>query len=237
LRDRPNLDQLRRQAKELLHAFLEGEAGAAAEVNEHFRDADRAAFALHDAQLVLARSYGFESWPKLKAYVDGVTVHRLADAVRAGDIRQVRAMLKARPELVNMDMAENNEHHALHYAVFKRDPDMVRVLMQHGADARTGIYPHRDATTALTLATERGYGEIVAIIQEEERHPGRGTASPRGAQRPERDRHHCDGRTDGGDRQRRNGTRARDARRRACFDACMQPRWEHAPAYGCRDVQ
>jgi hypothetical protein len=28
---------------------------------------------LHDAQLVLARSYGFESWPKLKAAVDGVT--------------------------------------------------------------------------------------------------------------------------------------------------------------------
>ena len=38
--------------------------------------------ALHDAQLVVARSYGFESWPKLKAYVDGVTVKRLADSGR-----------------------------------------------------------------------------------------------------------------------------------------------------------
>ncbi|HEY6390644.1 MAG TPA: ankyrin repeat domain-containing protein [Bryobacteraceae bacterium] len=169
LRARPNLDQLRRQAKELLDAFTAGEPGAVAEVNEHYRDANRTAFALHDAQLVLARSYGFDSWPKLKAYVDGVTVHRLAEAVRAGDIPQVRAMLKARPELVNMDMAENDEHHALHYAVFKRDPEMVRVLMHHGADARTGIYPHRNATTALTIATERGYGEIVAVIQEEER--------------------------------------------------------------------
>jgi ankyrin repeat protein len=45
---------------------------------------------------------------------------------------------------------------------------MVRVLMEHGADARRGIYPHRDATTALTIAKERGYDEIVAIIEAEE---------------------------------------------------------------------
>ena len=40
--------------------------------------------------------------------------------------------------------------------------------MQHGANARTGIYPHRDATSPLTIASERGYAEIVAIIREEE---------------------------------------------------------------------
>jgi hypothetical protein len=60
-----------------------------------------------------ARAYGFDRWPRLKVYVNGVTVKRLADAVRAGDIAQVRAMLKARPEPVNMDM-EINEHRALH---------------------------------------------------------------------------------------------------------------------------
>ena len=41
--------------------------------------------------------------------------------------------------------------------------------MQHGADARKGIYPHRDATSPLTMATERGYAGIVAIIRDEER--------------------------------------------------------------------
>ena len=56
--------------------------------------------------------------------------------MRAGDVAQVRAMLKARPELVNMDMAENDEHRALHYAVLGRSVEMVRVLMEHGADAR-----------------------------------------------------------------------------------------------------
>ena len=165
LRPRPDLDQLRRQAKELLESFLGGEPKAVAEVHTHYRDAGPAAFALHDAQLVLARSYGFESWPKLKAYVDGVTVRRLVDAVLSGGIDAVRAMLKARPELVNMDLSANDEHRALHYAVLAGSAEMVRLLMEQGADARKGIYPHRDATSALTIARERGYDELAAIIE------------------------------------------------------------------------
>jgi ankyrin repeat protein len=168
LRERPDLDQLRRQAKELLAAFVAGQAEAVAEVNAHYRDADAANFALHDAQLVLARSNGFDSWPKLKAYVDGISVQRLADAVRAGDLAQVRALLTGRPELVNMEMAENDEHRPLHFAVLARAPEMVRLLMELGADARRGIYPHRDATSPLTIATERGFTDIVAVIEEQE---------------------------------------------------------------------
>ena len=168
LRDKPDLIQLKRQAKELLQAYAAGDAGAAAEVNAHYHGANPASFALHEAQLVLARSYGFDSWPKLKAFVDGVTVRGLCDAVRAGDIDRVRAMLAARPELVHLDVSADDEHRALHHAVLQQRPDIVRLLMQHGADARQGIYPHRDATTPLTLATERGYDDIVAIIREEE---------------------------------------------------------------------
>ena len=93
LREHPDLDQIKRQAKELLDAFVGGETDAVAEVNEHYRGADPTTFALHDAQLVLARAYGFDSWPKLKAYVNGVTVQRLAEAVRAGNIDKVQAML------------------------------------------------------------------------------------------------------------------------------------------------
>jgi hypothetical protein len=44
--------------------------------------------------------------------------------------------------------------------------------MRHGADARQGIHPHRDATAAWTLAREREFEEIVAIIEEEERKRG-----------------------------------------------------------------
>jgi ankyrin repeat protein len=168
LPERPHLDQLKRQAKELLQAFRAGDASAVAEVNVFYRGADGATFALHEAQLVLARAYGFESWPRLKAYVDGAAVRRLIEAVRANDAQTAAAILKVRPELANTDTAEDDERRALHYAVLDRLPDMVRLLMEHGADARKGVYPHREATSALTLAVERGYDEIVALIHEEE---------------------------------------------------------------------
>jgi ankyrin repeat protein len=177
LSDRPNLDQLKRQAKELLDSFRAGTPDATREVRAHYRNADPATFALHDAQLVLARAYGFGSWPKLKAFADGVTVCRLVDAVRAGDLGTVRAMVAARPELVHIDVAENDEHRALHHAVLARHADIARFLMQHGADADKGIWPHRTATTALTLAHERGYDEIVEIIVEEENRRSQRTAT------------------------------------------------------------
>ncbi len=162
---RPDLNQLKRQAKELLEAVTAREPDAVSEVTAHIRDADLAAFALHDAQFALARAYGFESWPKLKAHVDGITVERLVNAVRGNDVAQVRAMLKVRPELAHMS-ADNLQ--VLHHAVLHRAPEIVRVLMESGANAREGVYPHRDATSALTIASERGYDEIVAIIVEEE---------------------------------------------------------------------
>jgi ankyrin repeat protein len=103
-----------------------------------------------------------------KAYVDGITVSRLVDAIRAGDLNTVRSMVRVRPELVHMDMAEHDEHRALHHAVLQRQPEIVRFLMQHGADTRKGIYPYRDATGALTLAADRGYMDIVEIMRVEE---------------------------------------------------------------------
>ena len=176
LREQPDLDQLKRQAKDLLKAFVSGEAAAAAEVQAHYHDARPASFALHDAQLVIARAYGFASWPKLKAFVDGVTVERLFGAIRDGNLPAVGAMLDARPELVNFDRAENDEHKPLHVAVLHRQPAVARLLMQRGADARRGIWPHRDATGALTIAEERGDDEIAGIIREEERRRNRPAA-------------------------------------------------------------
>jgi ankyrin repeat protein len=175
----PDLDQLKRQAKELLDAFRRGDAEVAKEVHAHYRRADSATFALHDAQLVLARAYGVESWPKLKAFADGATIQRLVDAVRANDLHAVRSMVRARPELVHTDVGENDEHRALHHAVLEQRPELVRFLMQQGADARKGIWPHRAATTALTLAAERGYDELVRIIEEEEQRRSEVAASER----------------------------------------------------------
>ena len=95
------------------------------------------------------------------------TIIHLAQSVRAGDLQKVREILKVRPDLVNMD-TRDNEHRVLHYAVCNRSPEMVRLLVQNGADAHIGIWPIREVTTPLTFAIERGYDEIVEIIREEE---------------------------------------------------------------------
>lgn len=165
----PNLEQLRNQAKDLLEQYRAGNPAATAEVQQFERHPDPSAFALHDAQRVLARAYGYASWTKLKAFVDGVNIARFAEAVKTGDASQVRTMLAVSPELIGKDMAENDEHRALHYAVLRRDVPMVRLLMEAGADARKGIFPHRGATTALAIATDREYHDVVAVIENEER--------------------------------------------------------------------
>ncbi len=173
----PNLEQLRKQAKELLEKYRSGDPAAALEIQTFERNLKRtqehnpgpSTFALHDAQRVLARAYGYESWSKLKAFVDGATVARFAEAVKSGNLKQVQTMLASRPELIGTDRAENDEHRAIHYAVLRRDVPMVRLLMEAGADARKGIFPHRDATSALAIAREREYHEVVAVIEEEEK--------------------------------------------------------------------
>jgi ankyrin repeat protein len=179
LPERPDLEQLKRQAKELRESYLAGGESAVAEVSRFYGAAAPAAFALHDAQLVLARSYGYGSWPKLKAYVDGVTATRLMDAVRSNDTEQARRILRIRPELVNFEEPGTHGHSALHYAVMNRMPAMARTLMQLGANPNATVYPRYDATTPLTIAIERGYDEIAAILREEEkrREAGRPTTS------------------------------------------------------------
>ncbi|MGA2115858.1 MAG: ankyrin repeat domain-containing protein [Bryobacteraceae bacterium] len=184
----PSLEQLRKQAKDLQRQYRAGDSAAIAEVERFERAPDPAAFALHDAQRVLARAYGFGSWSRLKAFVDGVSVARLAEAVEAGDLAEVRRLLAARPELIGMDMAASDEHRAIHYAVLGRDAAMVRLLMAAGADARKGIFPHRDATSAMAIARDREYQEIVAIIEEAEQLRRREGSCPNVTVSPEQEK-------------------------------------------------
>ncbi|MDD1677958.1 MAG: ankyrin repeat domain-containing protein, partial [Methanomicrobiales archaeon] len=178
---------MRKQAKDLLRQYRAGDPAAVAEVQQFERKPDPSTFALHDAQRVLARAYGYESWPRLKAFVDGVNVAKLAEAVKSGDIAQARILLEARPELAGMEMAGNDEHRALHYAVLRRDAAMVRLLMEAGADARRGIFPHRDATSALAIARDREYSDIVAALEEEERLRSRKMSCPNATVSPVQD--------------------------------------------------
>jgi hypothetical protein len=65
LPDRPNLDQLRRQARELLRAAADGEPSALTRIR-----AVSGRVSLSAAQLAVARGYGFASWPALRAEVE-----------------------------------------------------------------------------------------------------------------------------------------------------------------------
>src|SRR6185369_4655034 len=127
MRENPDLDQLKRQAKELLDAYRASSPDAVAEVTAYHQDPAPGTFALHDAQFVLARSYGFESWPKLKAAVDGVTAARLHEAAENGDLAAARQLLTRRPEIVDLGRGEMR---AIHMAVLRRDLEMTKLLLE-----------------------------------------------------------------------------------------------------------
>ncbi len=72
-----NLEQQKKQARELLRAIRAADSGALARLRrQHLRWARlddpsvRQDVALHDAQFVIAREQGFASWTKLKAYAE-----------------------------------------------------------------------------------------------------------------------------------------------------------------------
>jgi ankyrin repeat protein len=77
LPDQANLDQLRKQAKDLRRAVRAGMPEALAEVAERHPagrpdDGTAASFPLSSAQLVVARRYGFASWTRLKHHLEVV---------------------------------------------------------------------------------------------------------------------------------------------------------------------
>lgn len=83
----PNLDQYKKQAKELLRACRNTDPDALARIRLHHPNPAAGPIALADAQLVLAREHGFESWPKFASHIEQVRIAAaiadLADPVDA----------------------------------------------------------------------------------------------------------------------------------------------------------
>lgn len=93
---RPNLEQLRHQAKDLLRAVRNGDPAAIADLQEnHPAPVSPETAKLADAQLALARSYGLPSWPRL------VLACRLIDAIWRDDADEVRRLVGREPRLVH----------------------------------------------------------------------------------------------------------------------------------------
>jgi hypothetical protein len=113
---RPNLEQYKKQAKELLESYRSGDADALRRVEQHHVHSSKAvraergapALVLADAQLVIAREHGFESWPKFAKHIAQVAgkrlpaeVMRLADrAIVAGDVPRLEALLGEHREVI-----------------------------------------------------------------------------------------------------------------------------------------
>jgi ankyrin repeat protein len=126
----PNLTQLRIQVKELRRSHREGERSAAARITAHHpRMAGQALetilgrrLSLADAQLVLAREYGFDNWARLKHHVE--TAGRVAQfkpqprfeeavaAMDAGDVERLRNLITSDPALIR---ARTNLEPPYHY--------------------------------------------------------------------------------------------------------------------------
>lgn len=93
---RPDLDQLKHQAKDLLRAIRRGEPSALADLRDYHPKAIAPAdVQLADAQLVLARSYEAPSWPRL------VLACRLIDAIWRDDARAVHEIVVQHPSVLH----------------------------------------------------------------------------------------------------------------------------------------
>jgi len=146
LPSRPNLEQLKTQAKELHKQLLAGDSEAVARVREFHPDFARSSgdgnaksFRLHDAQLVIAREYGFASWPKLKEHVESVLVETgeplelLKKAFHANDAPLMRKLLERFPEFkaaINEPIGPFDSPAII--SVSSRE--MLDVLLEAGAD-------------------------------------------------------------------------------------------------------
>ncbi|MBV9481588.1 MAG: ankyrin repeat domain-containing protein [Acidobacteria bacterium] len=99
---RPNLEHLKKQAKDLLHNLEQGDPSAIEQLNAVV--SATAGPKLADAQHALAREYGFASWAKLKEHVESLglsfdPVAAFVAAVNNNDEMRVAQVLQEHPEL------------------------------------------------------------------------------------------------------------------------------------------
>jgi hypothetical protein len=150
---RPDLEQLQRQAKELLRAIHAGDTTAIAELREHHPESiDPAAAKLADAQLVLARCYHASSWTRL------VHAVRLADAIWRDDPDTVRAIITRNSALIHEDVlirTDSNWGPPMTYAANLGRDRIIRLLHGHGA---------RDLEPAAGRAALQGKADTVRMI-------------------------------------------------------------------------
>ena len=143
LPDAPSLEWLRKQAKQRLTVLREREPSAR----------------LADAQLSLAREYGFPSWRALKAHVDLLTLDgQLFDAAERGDAKSLGALLDAHPDKLRATKPPYASS-LLHVAAQRGRANVVELLLARGLDVNTR--ERGDNTYPIHWAAAAGHGAVV----------------------------------------------------------------------------
>lgn len=166
---RPDLDQLRHQAKDLLRAAKSGESEALARMRAV---SDR--LTLASAQLAVAREYGFASWPKLKTEVERRTI------LDQRDLARLTALLTEESMLATATMEHWCDHPKgasplgyvamLRYDTSRRvwrDVSGTRAVARALLDAGAPVDGNRgDPETPLITAASYGDAEVARVLIE-----------------------------------------------------------------------
>jgi ankyrin repeat protein len=169
LPERPDLDQLRRRAKELRDAARRGDAAALERFARHYSPAPDPAVSLAAAQLVIARELGFASWPRLKFAVDADATSGRADEFVAasvdGRMNQAVEILSAEPAVARRSLLA---------ATVLGDAEKVRESLAANRDAAVAIDDERGWPPLLYACYSRwhqndanraaGLAEVVQIL-------------------------------------------------------------------------
>lgn len=138
LPSRPDLEQQKKQAKELLQSFLAGEVEARDRIRAELPNKPH--ITLTDAQFTLAREYGFASWAALREHI-GTRVpdqrspeERMHEAFARRDPEAIRQLFDDHPRLRGLIDAPLFAFDSPAIVAFARDPGIVDILLDAGAD-------------------------------------------------------------------------------------------------------
>jgi hypothetical protein len=138
----PHLDVPKKQARELLQQCKAKSTDALDRVRRqhasrfHTADDDTIStrLKLSDAQLVIAREYGFSSWTQLKERITGNTAAQRIDvAIRSNDAAAVTQLLTAHPNLLHVPVSNGNWGPPMSHAASMGKFNMVKTIAALGA--------------------------------------------------------------------------------------------------------
>lgn len=148
---RPDLEQLKHQAKEWLRRIRKGDAEAIAEF--HAFNQKQSEIKLADVQFALARSYEASSWLRL------VQCCKLIDAIWRDDVEAVRDLIVKHPNLLheNAGIRNNNWGPPMTYAANLGRDRIIKALYELGA---------RDLASAVDRAVLQGKIETARMLHQ-----------------------------------------------------------------------